>query len=467
MGCWIYSRLMFIVTTALLLTGYAPARAEDEAKETADPAADLQQDEELYELYKTFADTVDQVERNYVKKISRREIMEAAIEGIITKLDPHSGYINADELKGFKSAVESEFGGIGIQISMDRGQLKVLSPLVGTPAYRAGLLAGDRIVKIEGETTDGLTIDEAVKKLKGEIGTGVTLTVIHPGGAKEETVTIQRELIHVETVLGDRRKSDDSWDFMLDEEKRIGYIRLSAFSRDTGAELKKALDDLKSRSFSGLILDLRFNPGGLLTSAIEVSDLFLPEGKIVSTTGRNVPERVWEASKPGTYEGFPMVVLVNRYSASASEIVSAALQDHGRAIIVGERTWGKGSVQNVIELQDHKSALKLTTASYQRPNGKNIHRFPDAKDTDDWGVRPNDGYDLRLSESEMFRLVQDRKRRDIVAPKAGEESASDAIARVGPDEANEEPDSAEAIEPVDRQLQKAIEYLSSELARAN
>src|SRR5262249_25416853 len=155
--------------------------------------------------------------------------------------------------------------------------------------------------------------------------------------------------IHVDTVLGDHRKADDSWDFLVDPEKRIGYIRLTAFSRDTAAELRKALESLETRKLRGLILDLRFNPGGLLTSAIEVADLFIADGRIVSTKGRNTDERVWDAVKPGTFEGFPMVVLVNHYSASASEIVAACLQDHSRAVVIGERSWGKGSVQNVIE----------------------------------------------------------------------------------------------------------------------
>ena len=177
-------------------------------------------------------------------------------------------------------------------------------------------------------------------------------------------------------MLGDRRKPDDTWDFMLDPQQRIGYVRLTAFSRDTAGELRKVLDALQKEKIRGLILDLRFNPGGLLSSAIEVSHLFISKGRIVSTKGRNSPERIWDARKEGSFEGFPMAVLVNRYSASASEIVAACLQDHKRAVVIGERTWGKGSVQNVIELEYDRnvarSVLKLTTASYRRPNGKNI-----------------------------------------------------------------------------------------------
>jgi carboxyl-terminal processing protease len=516
-----------------LLGGFA--RAADEPKENeADKSANtaakspndkdqaksldklpLRPDDEYYELFRSFADTIDQVERNYVKEVDRRELMEAAIKGVLSKLDPYSSYIGPQEFGGFKTAVESQFGGIGIQITIDEGQLKVLSPLVGTPAYRAGIQAGDRIIKIEGEPTKGIDTDEAVRKLKGEAGTTVTFTVLHALDNREETVTLKREVIHVDTVLGDRRKPNDEWEFMIDAEKRIGYIRLSAFSRDTAGDLKKALDELIGRNMRGLVLDMRFNPGGLLNSAVDVADLFLPTGKIVSTSGRTTPERKWEAKKEGTYEGFPMVVLVNRYSASASEIVAASLQDHNRAIVIGERTWGKGSVQNVIELENGKSALKLTTASYQRPNGHNIHRFPDAPETDEWGVKPNDGYEIKLPDRELGRFIQYRRQRDILAAKPrsgqaqetqkkdetkteneagnqpGDASNSDSEksegqkpddklnddAKKGDADSSQEPPKAEVpsetkddrprrSEFVDRQLQKAIEYLTSELARA-
>ncbi|MGD9722067.1 MAG: S41 family peptidase [Pirellulales bacterium] len=384
------------------------------------PAANLRADEpkkptdEEYELYQIFADTIDQVERNYVKDISRRELMEAAIQGVLGKLDPYSNYISPDDIGRFKSTVESQFGGIGIQIGVENGQLKVISPLVGTPAYRAGLESGDLILEIDGQSTENVQIDEAVKRLKGEAGSKVSLSVRHVASGKRETLNITREWVHIDTVLGHHRLPNDAWDFMLDHDKKIGYVRITAFSRDTAQDLKKALVELKAEGLKGLIVDLRFNPGGLLTSAIEVSDLFIADGKIVSTKGRNTPERSWEAEKEGTFEGFPMAVLVNHYSASASEIFSACLQDHHRAVVIGERTWGKGSVQNVIELEGGKSALKLTTASYFRPSGKNIHRFPDSKDSDEWGVMPDPGFELALNRSQTEQLIVDRRRRDIL-----------------------------------------------------
>jgi carboxyl-terminal processing protease len=468
----------------------APTATSLSAKTPEEAAARRKAENEDYEFYKSLADTIDQVERNYVKPIDRRELMEAAIKGVLSKLDPYSNYISPDEINGFRTSVESQFGGIGIQITPDDGQIKVSSPLVGTPAYKAGVMAGDRILSIEGQSTRGLSLDDVVRRLKGDIGTSVTFTVRHALTGKEESFTIKREMIHVDTVMGESRLPDDSWNFMLDPDQHIGYIRVSAFSRDTAADLKQALEKLKQQKVRGLILDLRFNPGGLLTSAVDVCNMFISEGRIVSTKGRNTPERVWDATPSTKFEGFPMVVLVNEYSASASEIVSACLQDHQRATIVGERTWGKGSVQNVIELEDGKSALKLTTATYTRPNGHNIHRFPDAKETDEWGVKPNDGMEVWLSDGEMAALVTDRHQHDMVTGKAHEEKQK---AAAGTSEEHADNSSAEKISKstaatdntsvkivakdkptasihpskyTDRQLQKAVEYLSTELARA-
>ena len=436
----------------------------------AKPLPKHSKDEE-YELYKSLADTLDQVERNYVKPIDRRELLEAAIKGMLTKLDPYSVYVSPEEMSGFRTSVENQFAGIGVQVTIDQGQLKVSSPLVGTPAYRAGVQPGDRILEIDGESARNIALDEAVKKLKGEVGTTVNFTVRHPLTGENQSFAIQREIIRVDTVLGNSRNADNRWDFLLDHENRIGYIRLTAFSRDTAADLKKALEELQREKMRGLILDLRFNPGGLLTSAVDVSDLFISEGRIVSMKGRNAEERVWDAGKPGTFEGFPMVVLVNRYSASASEIVAACLQDHDRAVIVGERTWGKGSVQNVVELEEGKSALKLTTATYTRPNGHNIHRFPDAKDSDEWGVKPNFGYEVKLNIDEMNDLITNRRRRDLVLtrdPNTGEQGTGDTRATKTDESAAQKKSALDkpATGFADRQLQRGLDFLSAELARA-
>ncbi|HEY4308001.1 MAG TPA: S41 family peptidase [Pirellulales bacterium] len=499
--------LLTIVTITVPTAGWAEEPTSGEAtkseqtadkKDTPDKESAAKSAAEEYELQKLFADTLDQVERNYVKNISRRELMEAAIHGVLGKLDQYSNYISPEEIGQFKTSVENQFGGIGIQIDLTRdGRLVVISPLVGSPAYRAGMQAGDHIVAIEGKPTDDIrSVQDAVTKLKGEPGTKVTITTLRPSTGDRRTLSIERELVHLETVMGDQRKGDDSWDFMLDHDRKIGYIRITSFSRDTEHDLAQALAELKREKVRGLILDLRFNPGGLLTSAIGVADLFVTQGKIVSTEGRNTKSRSWDAQEEGTYEGFPMVVLVNRYSASASEIVSACLQDHHRALVIGERTWGKGSVQNVIELEGGKSALKLTTASYQRPSGKNIHRFPDASEADEWGVKPDHGYDLKLDEGELLGLMTYRHDRDILLvnhhgakdddkPRAIENKPATPPAENVADEgkksveekpASEKPDvPAEGTEKtaakksayVDRQLQKALDYLNGELAKAN
>jgi carboxyl-terminal processing protease len=361
-----------------------------------------------FELVRLMVDVLHEVRERYVVDIDEeheRKLVEDMINGGLERLDTHSAYLPPRECKQLEKQSKGKFGGVGIQVGLDRlsRQLTVLSPMPGTPAYEAGVLAGDLIVKIDGKATENMRMNEAVDLIQGEPGQKVTLTVLHEGDKEPVEVAITRAIIEVACVLGDRRKTDNlrAWDLMLDNENKIGYIRLLNFGETASKELREAIEELQREGMRGLVLDLRNNPGGLLKQAREVSDLFLTEGRIVSTKGRNHKEEVYEAKSEGTLllpaEQHPMAVLVNKYSASASEIVAAALQDHNRAIIVGERTYGKGSVQNIIEMHEggERSALKLTTASYWRPSGKNIHRFPDSKDSDDWGVRPNDsGYKL-------------------------------------------------------------------------
>ncbi len=375
--------------------------------------------EEYYQMMKVFADTFEQIERNYVKEVDRRELMEAAIAGMLLKLDRYSSYISPKELARFNQSVEQEFGGIGIQVQVDPKTrlLVVTSPMPGTPAYKGGVLAGDVIMEIEGKSAVGFTIDDAIKMIKGKAGGVVNLGVRHVGEEKIHTIRLVREIIRVSTVLGDHYNDDAKWNYFVDEKNKIGYIRLTHFSRHTAEELQKAIKVLQKEKMKGLILDLRFNPGGLLSQAITISDMFIPKGKIVSTKGRNTPERTWNAKETGTLPQFPMTVLVNHYSASASEIVSACLQDHKRAVVIGERSWGKGSVQNVIELEGGSSALKLTTASYHRPSGKNIHRFPKAKKTDEWGVMPNKGFKIPFTLDEWKKYLIYRREKDIVGKK--------------------------------------------------
>jgi carboxyl-terminal processing protease len=444
----------------------SPAAAGEEATDDQQPTRD-----DYYELLDSFVDTLDQIDRNYVKNVDRKRLMEAAIRGMLLELDPYSNYIPPERLDRFRSDVEGEFGGIGIQAAIDNGVLKVISPFVGTPAYRAGIMADDVILQIDGRNTEGITLDEAVRRMKGVVGSEVVLRVRHSDDADPEDIVLKRERIRVRTVFGFRRNPDDSWRWMYDDQRKIGYVRISGFSRHTAGELRAAMEMLTEQGLRGLVLDLRFNPGGLLSAAIEVSDLFVAEGRIVSTEGRNVESRAWDAEREGTLEGFPMAVLVNRYSASASEIVAACLQDHQRAVIVGTRTWGKGNVQNVIELADGLSALKLTTANYHRPNGQEIHRFPDSKETDQWGVTPDEPFRVALTRKERVDLMKRQRQVDILQPRdqltgvTAENEAGDGESSRSAEQASRNVETSDQTEPsVDLQLRKALEYLAQELA---
>lgn len=403
-----------------------------------------------YELMKLFVETFQQVESNYVRDVDRRELMEAAIHGMLHHLDQYSSYIPPREVRRFNQMVEQEFGGIGITVNLRAGRLIVISPLAGTPAYRGGLRAGDVIVEVDGESTEGITLNEAVGKLQGPVGRPVNVKVIHRGEDPEpEDITLVRELIKAPTVRGDRYNDDAQWEFTLEDNPDIGYVRLSHFSKYTADEVRTAVEGLVQKKVKGLILDLRFNPGGLLESSIKIADLFLAKGNIVSVRGRNVSDRSWDATESDTFPEFPMAVLVNRYSASASEVLSACLQDNKRAVVIGERTWGKGSVQNIIKMEKGDSALKLTTASYHRPSGENIHRFRRMTEKDRWGVTPDEGYLLKYSVTEWRAWDRDRSARDVLH----QEGESDI-----------KPEETEDDTFIDRQLVAAVDYITRESA---
>ncbi len=413
------------------------------------------------ELYGVFVDAVEQVQQNYVRPVTRRELMESALKGMLADLDPHSTYINTSQWKTFKKQIEGKFGGVGMTVEVDEDskRLKVVAPMVGTPAYAAGVMSGDIILDIDGKTTEGLTIDKAVDALQGQPGTPVKLNVLHEEGEKGEILTVTRAIIEVPSVMGDRRKPNDDWDFMLNKDRKIGYIRITNFIADTTEHVKDALDELKREGMKALILDLRDDPGGLLSAAVEISDLFVEEGKIVSTRGRNTTEKTFEARKDGTYTGFPMVVLVNHNTASASEILSACLQDHDRAIVIGERSFGKGSVQNILDLEDGNSVLKLTVATYWRPSGKNIHRFKNAKETDEWGVSPNPGMDLKLTREEYHDWFVGRRDRDFLSSRNKPKTEKPKV-----DEKDKDKAAKKEPKPfVDKQLDKAVAVLGAKV----
>lgn len=370
---------------------------------------------EQYELMRLFVESFQQIESNYVTEVNRRELIEAAIEGMIRHLDQYSTYIPPANTDQFTQAVEQEFGGIGVHVEPGGPRLVVMSPLLGSPASKAGLRSGDVILEVDGVSLDGVSRGDAIKMIQGPSGRPVRLKILHVGEDQEPVeVTVVREVIQIPTVYGFHVKANKQWNFMYSEEEKIGYVHLTHFSRHTASEVRDVVQQLVDQGVKGLVLDLRSNPGGLLDVAVEICDMFLSEGNIVSVKGRNVPDRSWDASAAMTFPDFPMAILVNRFSASASEVVSAALQDNKRAVIVGERTWGKGSVQNVIGLEDGNSQLKLTMASYHRPSGVNIHRMKDAKPEDDWGVKPNEGFEQKFDAVQFRGWSESLHRREFL-----------------------------------------------------
>ncbi len=323
--------------------------------------ADTQQGEDLYSPLKRFSQVLDLVESNYVRDVTRDELINGSIEGMLRQLDPHSAFMTAEDFKEMQINTSGEFGGIGIEITMDNGRLTVISPIEDTPAFEAGLLAGDIIIEIEGESTQDITLMDAVKKIRGPRGSEVELTILHKGSTKPEKVSIKRDTIPIVSV-----KSQ-----VLED----GYLlaRLTRFNENSTVELHKALRKAaKDEALKGIILDLRNNPGGLLDQAVSVADTFLTQGNIVYIQGREESSRKdFNAGSQSTDLDTPLVVLINAGSASASEIVAGALQDHKRALLLGERTFGKATVQTVIPLADG-SGIKLTTALYYTPSGRSI-----------------------------------------------------------------------------------------------
>ena len=315
-----------------------------------------------YEGLENFTNILTLIKKNYVDEVETKQLIEGAINGMLASLDPHSAYLTPDLYKELQVDTKGSFGGLGIEITTRNGMLTIVSPIEDTPAYRAGLKSGDEIMKIDGEFTKDMTLVDAVKKMRGAKDTKVTLTLKRETQAELFDVTLTREIIKIRSVKSKMLESG------------YGYVRVTQFQERTDDDLERALKalDKEAGGLQGLVLDLRNDPGGLLTQAVKVSDLFLDSGLIVYTDGRLENQRQkYFAHKPGTWSEFPMVVLVNSGSASASEIVAGALQDHKRALVLGTTTFGKGSVQTILPLDDN-SALRLTTARYYTPNGRSI-----------------------------------------------------------------------------------------------
>ncbi len=340
----------------------APAPAADKAPTDGEPAAPPRASLPLDEL-RTFSEIFGRIKDDYVEPVEDRPLLESAIRGMLSGLDPHSSYLNKEEYRDLQVGTTGEFGGLGIEVGMDNGFVKVISPIDDTPAARAGLKAGDLISRIDDRPVKGMSLNEAVNLMRGKPGAEITLTIVREGTERPFEVKMVRDVIHVASVKNRTL------------EPGFAYVRISHFQSRTTEDLLKAIGDLKKENptgIKGLVLDLRNDPGGVLNSAVGVSDAFLSEGLIVYTQGRVEDAKLqFNAGPDDVLDGAPMVVLVNAGSASASEIVAGALQDHRRAVIMGTQTFGKGSVQTIVPIDD-TTALKLTTARYYTPSGRSI-----------------------------------------------------------------------------------------------
>lgn len=328
----------------------------------AKPAETKDDQISTYELLNIFGEVMERTKGSYVEDVTDKKLIEAALNGMLTSLDPHSSYLNEQDYKYMNEQTSGKFGGLGIEITMENGIVKIISPIDDTPAAKAGLLAGDYITDIDDETVVGLTLNEVVSKLRGKVGTKVKIA-IRRVNTKPFTVTLKRDEIKIQSVKSELKDND------------ILYIRISAFNEDIDKDITKALEkaqkDLKNK-LSGIVIDVRNNPGGLLDQAVKVSDLFLEQGEIVSTRSRNEDDTIkYSATAGDIAQGLPIVVMINEGSASAAEILSGALQDHHRAVILGEKSFGKGSVQTVIPLRNN-AAMRITTARYYTPSGRSI-----------------------------------------------------------------------------------------------
>ena len=320
---------------------------------------------DTYQQLNLFGDVFERVRSDYVEKPDDHKLVESAINGMLAGLDPHSSYMDPNSFREIQAQTRGEFGGLGIEVTMEDGLLKVVAPIDDTPAAKAGVMANDIITKLGDEPARGLSLNQAIEKMRGPANTKIKLTIMRKGQDKPINVTIVRDVIRVKSVRAHSEGND------------VGYIRISQFSERTTDGLKKAISDLTSQlganKVKGFVVDLRNNPGGLLDQAISVSNAFLDKGEIVSTRGRNAEETLRFNARPGDLtKGKPVIVLINGGSASASEIVAGALQDHKRATLVGTRSFGKGSVQTIIPLDAGNSALRLTTARYFTPSGRSI-----------------------------------------------------------------------------------------------
>lgn len=354
-------------------------------------------------------EAIEMIDRYYVEPVDRRELLTSAMAGMTSTLDQHSEYIPPVSYQAFQDTIQQEFAGIGIYVDqpVEGEPVRVITPLVGSPALRAGLMPGDAILEVDGEYVGDMDIRSVSERLRGPIATTVQLLVER--GEEKLEVKVQRDTIQLESVIGDYRNGGNEWVYRLKQHPDIVYVRMTSFGDKTVSELRSVLSRLMPKSdVSGFVLDLRGNGGGLLTAAVDVCDMFLSSGRIVSTKTRGgvVEDEVSATAGTLVPPDMPVAILIDEHSASASEIVAAALQDHGRATIVGTRSYGKGTVQNILPLEYGRSALRLTVAKYYRPSDQNIHRGVDDTEEDVWGVSPDPGMDVKIAEDDIRQLAR-------------------------------------------------------------
>ncbi len=411
-------KLIALFGVAVLLTSAQPIFAQN--------------DSDTYRQLNLFGDIFERIRSDYVDDVSDAELIESAIKGMLAALDPHSGYLNAKSYQEMQVQTRGEFGGLGIEVTMENGLVRVISPIEDTPAYRAGIAAGDLISHIDGDAVQGLALSEAVEKMRGPVDSQVTLTVLRADVDQPFDIDITRAVITIQSVR-----------FRVEGD--AGYIRISSFTEQTTSGLKRAMDHLDEQlgdAMTGVILDLRGNPGGLLDQAVKVSDAFLEQGEIVSTRGRRSGDsQRFNARRGDIANGKPLVILINGGSASASEIVAGALQDHGRAVILGTKSFGKGSVQTIIPLAG-QGAMRLTTSLYYTPSGRSIQ----AK-----GIDP----DILVEQARLETVTSRTRRNEASLPNhivTGQDDDSadggDAQAAAAADE-----------RPFDFQLARAVDLL--------
>ena len=414
--------LCALIMAGALLFLFPPAHAEPDTTESR---------LETYNQLQLFGDVFKRIRDDYVESVSDEELIEFAIQGMLTQLDPHSSYLDEESFRDMRMQTRGTFGGLGIEVTMENGLVKVVAPIDDTPADRAGIMAGDYITHLDGEAVMGLSLDDAISRMRGEIGADIVITVSRKGTEKPFDVTIKRDEIKLRSV---RHRTEGS----------VGYVRISAFNEQTTPGLEKAVTKLRDElgdKMKGLVLDLRVNPGGLLTEAISVSDAFLNQGEIVSTRGRDGADaQRFNARKGDLIDGLPLVVLINGGSASASEIVAGALQDHRRAVIMGTKSFGKGSVQTIIPLPGH-GAMRLTTSRYYTPSGRSIQAE---------GISP----DIVVEPARIETLSTGQGRRE-----ADLRGALKNKGGTNRDRSETEPEKKKEKRPTDYQLDRALDLI--------